>query len=62
MILFILKIKIWFYLKTFWARSNNNTNGFSVLLGELTLKKFETREQAQIFLKQLAEVLGSDIL
>jgi len=38
------------------------TNGFSVLLGELTLKKFETREQAQIFLKQLAEVLGSDIL
>jgi len=38
------------------------TNGFSVLLGGLTLKKFETREQAQIFLKQLAEVLGSDIL
>lgn len=42
---------------------NKFVMGFSVFLGgNQMLKKFETNEQAQVFLKQLADLLGSDIL
>ncbi len=45
-------------------KDNSIVNGFGVFLysNRMLLKGFETKEQAQEFIKQLAEVLGSDIL
>lgn len=45
-------------------KDNNVINGFGVFLysNKMLIKGFETIEQAQEFLKQLADSLGSDIL
>lgn len=47
-----------------FEKDNNVINGFGVFLysNKMLIKGFETKEQAQEFLKQLAELLGSDIL
>lgn len=47
-----------------FEKDNNVINGFGVFLysKKMLIKGFETKEQSQEFLKQLAELLGSDIL
>ncbi len=47
-----------------FEKDNNVINGFGVFLSsnKMLIKGFETKEQAQEFLKQLADSLGSDIL
>lgn len=47
-----------------FEKDNNVINGFGVFLysKKMLIKGFETKEQAQKFIKQLADLLGSDIL
>ncbi len=47
-----------------FEKDNNVINGFGVFLSsnKMLIKGFETKEQAQEFIKQLADLLGSDIL
>lgn len=49
---------------TSFIKDNSIVNGFGVFLYSncLQIKQFKTKEQAQEFIKQLANALGSDIL